>query len=297
MATSQQPRRNSGADSEHHHVEQEIIKTASNHVEQEITKALPHAAANDHEDGALAAEKGQDEKKVETNGMAAAVPHVKRRFLAKLLNPVTENHPHIGFLHAHVPGMKIAPTAGGQGGKTSPSQRRKIAHSDPVRWKIKSQPVTLNEEHFHLHEVGTEAPAIPIEQELQAPQPPPILWRPPVHPQLTHADIAYPPGGGNSSELGVNAPNIFIAIHHVGPALTQAPAPASAISDMVVTLSSSSTDQLQNTRTAAGPVHLDPVVFEPGFIHWDEVKMDDEVYTRNSTIQLYSYLDMGEEII
>lgn len=297
MATSQHPQRNSGAESQH--VEQKIIKTTPNHAEQEIIKTTAHAAANHHnENGVPAAEKGQDEKKVEHNFMAAAVTSGKRKYLEKPINPVDENHPHIGFLHAHVPAMRIAPTVGDQVGITSgltfcsgsPSRRCKIAHSDPVRWKIKGQPVTLNEERFHLHE--TEAPAITIEQQPQALQPSPILWISPVHPQLTHADIAHPAGGGNSSERGVNASNINIAIHHVAPALTQAPAPASAIIDMVVNVSSSTTNQLHNSRSAAAPVQLAPVVFEPEFIPWDQVNMLDEAHRSKRSLHVFSSIDI-----
>jgi hypothetical protein len=308
MATSQHLWRNPGAQSQHveqemmkttpNHVEQEMMKTTPNHVEQKVMKTTPNrveqeimktiaqAAANRHnENGAPAAEKGQGEKKVEHNFVAAAVTRRKRKFHQKQLKPVDENLSHIGFLHAHAPAMKIAPTIGDQDGNTSgltfcngsPSRRRKIAHSDPVRWKIKGQPVTLTEEKFHLHD--TEAPAITIEQQLQA---------------LTHADIAHPAGGGSSSERGVSAPNSNIAIHHVVPALTQAPAPASAIIDMVLKLSTTTTttDQLQNSRSAAAPVQLDPVVFEPGWLPWDQVNLRDEAHRRNRSIHVYPTVDM-----
>ena len=299
MATSQRthPRRTPGAESQH--VEQEIMKTTPHHVEQEVMKTIAQAATNQHsENGAPAAEKGQVEKKGDHNFMAAAVTSRKRKFHQKQLTQVDENHPHIGFLHALVPAMKIAPTIGDEDGnisgltfcKGSPSRRCKIAHSDPVRWKIKSQPVTLNEENFHLND--TETPAITIEQHLQALSLPPILSIPPVHPQLTHADIAHPAGGGRSSERGVNAPNINIAIHHVVPALTQAPAPASAIIDMVVKVSSITTDQLQNSRSAAAPVQLDPVVFEPGYLPWDQVNLLDEAHRRNRSTHVYPSVDM-----
>jgi len=286
------------------HMEQENMKITPNHVEQEIMKTIAQAAANRHnENGAPAAEKGQGEKKVEHNFMAAAVTLKKRKFHQKQLKPIDENHPHIGFLHAHVPAMKIAATIGDQDGNTcgltfcigSPSRRRKIAHSDPVRWKIKGQPVTLAEEKVHyLHDFSTEAPAITIEQQLQALLLPPTLWIAPAHPQLTLADIAHPAGGGSSSERGVSAPNSNNSIHHVVPALTQVPAPASAIIDMVVKVSSTTTttDQLQNSRSAAAPVQLDPVVFEPGWLPWGQVNLRDEAHRRNRSIHVYPTVDM-----
>lgn len=267
-------------------------------MEQEIIKINTHytpAQAN-NENGAPAAEKGPN-KEIEPNSSSAAVTRGKRKFHQNLLNPVDEDHHRIGLLQAHVAAMTIVPTVGDQDSTSGLSvhfgnhlRRRKIAHSDPVRWKIKSEQLTLNEQQYQLQELGTGAPIITIEQQLQALQAPPIRWCSPVYGPLAHTEIDHHAGGGNSPELGVNAPNINMAIHHVAPALPPAPAPAPPIIDLVITVSSSSTDQLQNSRSAAAPPQLDPVVFEPGFLPWDQVEMPDEAFRRDSGLRLYPSL-------
>lgn len=283
---SQHPRENSGGKSRPHHVEQEIIK-----INTQSTRHTGQATAHHHNEiGAPAAEEGQNKKEIEPNSMSEAA-RGKRKF-PELLGPVHEHH--IGLLQAHVAGLKIKSVVDQDSTNrlTFPSgiRRRKIDHSDPVRWKIKSELPTLNEQHFHLH----EPPASTTEQHLLALQAPPIPC--PLHRPLALAGIAHHAGGSNSSELGVNASNINMAMHHVAPALTPAPAPAPAIINSVVTVRRSSTDQSQNSRSAAGPSQLDPVVFEPGFLTWDQVKMRDEAHRRNRDIQLYPSVDKFEEI-